>query len=73
MNDDFDPFAAPSGDKTVLRPNPGGRNTGGAAPAAAAPPPPPQLRLLQRTGRPILCTTGPALLVNSSKALHLIH
>lgn len=40
MNDDFDPFAAPSGDKTVLRPNPGGRNTGAAAPAPAAPPPP---------------------------------
>ena len=40
MNDDFDPFAAPSGDKTVLRPNPGGRNTGGAAPAGATPSPP---------------------------------
>ncbi|EAW42317.1 hypothetical protein MGP2080_06232 [marine gamma proteobacterium HTCC2080] len=39
MNDDFDPFATPSGDKTVLRPNPGGRNTGAAAPAAATSPP----------------------------------
>lgn len=25
MNDDFDPFATPDGDRTVLRPNPGGR------------------------------------------------
>ncbi len=36
MNDDFDPFAAPGGDKTVLRPNPGGRNTP-SAPAPSAP------------------------------------
>ena len=46
MNDDFDPFAAPGGDRTVLRPNPGGRTTSSppqnpstSAPPTTAPPP----------------------------------
>ena len=40
MNDDFDPFAAPGGDRTVLRPNPGGRPASPQSTASNPTPPP---------------------------------
>lgn len=58
MNDDFDPFAAPGGDKTVLRPNPGGRNTS-AAPASSSPTPSP-MPAAQRQSPPVPQALNPA-------------